>query len=228
MEFSMAEYSGSATGWVQERFLRQRRFIPQLTVGTESANVVSVTVQMATYEGASGNDYVEASESVALLCTLYNSKGELLSAGQLKTAVVAGAAAGNITVTGIATLDELVSVVHATAGGASDGDFTDITSQFTITAANTINNTGGTATTGNKLIVIYRDRTLFHLAETGAGAEVTGTTRATLLITTDANGAATIAVRDVAGASSSTVYLVVQPLNKPGYPAYVAVTFDGS
>jgi hypothetical protein len=70
-------------------------------------------------------------------------------------AVVAGAAAGNITVTGIKTRDTLVSVLRAVGGGTDVTDVTNLTAEFSITAANTINNTGGTATTGSKLIVTY-------------------------------------------------------------------------
>lgn len=221
----MAEYTGVAGGYVKERFLRQRRWMPDLTVNAEATNVISVDIQMRTYE-ATGNDYVEGTESVALLCSLIDAQGQSLSSGRLKTAVVNGGAAGNFTVTGIATLDELVSVVYFPIDTGTVTSVSDLTSEFTISAANTINNTGGTATTGGKLLVVYRDRTLFHLAETGAGAAVTGTTRGTLLITTSSSGVAKIAVTDVAGASGSTLYLKVEPLNKPGYPAYVAVTFD--
>lgn len=70
-------------------------------------------------------------------------------------AVVAGAAAGNITVTGIKTRDTLVSVLRAVGGGTDVTDVTNLTSEFSITASNTINNTGGTATTGSKLVVTY-------------------------------------------------------------------------
>lgn len=68
---------------------------------------------------------------------------------------VAGAAAGNITVTGIGANDYLVEV-----GGfkLSDGTPANLTSQFTITADNTINNTGGTATTGYVLYVRWVTR----------------------------------------------------------------------
>lgn len=70
-------------------------------------------------------------------------------------AVVAGAAAGNITVTGIKARDTLVSVLRAVGGGTDVTDVTNLTAEFSITAADTINNTGGTATTGSKLIVTY-------------------------------------------------------------------------
>lgn len=68
----------------------------------------------------------------------------------LKQTVAAGGAAGDITVTGIAVGDQLISVVNLTDG-------TDVTSEFSITAADTINNTGGTATTGDVLLVLYND-----------------------------------------------------------------------
>lgn len=66
--------------------------------------------------------------------------------------VVAGGAAGNITVTGIATTNKLAGV---TAVKDLDQSVLDLTAEFTITAANTINNTGGTATTGYHLVVTY-------------------------------------------------------------------------
>lgn len=67
-------------------------------------------------------------------------------------AVVNGGAAGDITVTGIATTDRLVSVLSE---DTTSGVTSDLTSEFSITAANKINNTDGTATTGTKLIVTY-------------------------------------------------------------------------
>jgi len=71
----------------------------------------------------------------------------------VKAALVAGGAAGDFTVTGIATADNLVMVLHYTTGAA----LADLTSEFSITAANTINNDGGTATTSDQLVVIYQD-----------------------------------------------------------------------
>lgn len=67
-------------------------------------------------------------------------------------AVIVGGAAGNLTVTGITTAQTLAAVV-----GIKDADQTnhDFTAEFTITATNTINNTGGTATTGYHLVVVY-------------------------------------------------------------------------
>ncbi len=75
--------------------------------------------------------------------------------GTQKHAVVAGAAAGNFTVNGINTTDSLDSVLYYVGAGTSVTDVQDLTSQFSITAANTINNTGGTASTGGKLVVSY-------------------------------------------------------------------------
>lgn len=80
-----------------------------------------------------------------------------LTTGFIKMALVAGAAAGNVTVTGIATADALIGVLHLPDAGAID-TMADLTAQFTITAANTINNTGGTASTDGKLLIFYQDR----------------------------------------------------------------------
>lgn len=74
--------------------------------------------------------------------------------GVPETNVVAGGIAGDITVTGITTSDRLDSVIAYTAGVPAL-----LTSEFTITGANTINNTGGTNTTGATLVVTWTDYT---------------------------------------------------------------------
>lgn len=66
--------------------------------------------------------------------------------------VADGAAAGNVTVTGVATTDTLVFVGVFTTK-ASIATFADLTSEFTISATNTINNTAGTSTANNQLLV---------------------------------------------------------------------------
>ncbi len=77
---------------------------------------------------------------------------------RLRTAVVAGAAAGNVTVTGIRVSDKLSSVIAFQVGAAVGIDsVADLTSEFAITASNTINNTGGTASTNGWLQIIYFD-----------------------------------------------------------------------
>jgi len=77
-----------------------------------------------------------------------------------------GGAAGNHTLTGIAAdgNDKLISVwqLNLTLNEAQPNTTNswgpaDLTSEFSITAANTINNTGGTATSGDLLVVIWYD-----------------------------------------------------------------------
>lgn len=70
-----------------------------------------------------------------------------------KYLVADGAAAGNVTVTGVATTDTLLFVGVFTTK-ASIATFADLTAEFTITAANTLNNTGGTSTANNQLLVV--------------------------------------------------------------------------
>ena len=72
-----------------------------------------------------------------------------------KRAVVAGAAAGNFTVTGIKTTDTLAAVIQFVGAGTAVTDIADLTSEYTISATNTINNTSGTASTGGKLLVMW-------------------------------------------------------------------------
>lgn len=72
----------------------------------------------------------------------------------VKTTIIAGGAAGNFTVTGIKTRDTLVSVLFQDYTDASETG-SDLTSEFTISATNTINNAAGTASTGGFLVVTY-------------------------------------------------------------------------
>lgn len=84
---------------------------------------------------------------------------ERLLTAAVKTTIIAGGAAGDHTVAGIAVGDALRAVLHVDFTDASETG-ADITSEFTITGANTINNTGGTATTDGFLIVVWEDLTL--------------------------------------------------------------------
>jgi hypothetical protein len=72
----------------------------------------------------------------------------------VRQAVATGAAAGNITVTGIKTRDTLVSVLFVDATDASEA-VANRTSEFTITATNTINNAGGTTGVGGFYIITW-------------------------------------------------------------------------
>ncbi len=75
----------------------------------------------------------------------------------LQQFVVAGGAAGNLTITGIKVGDVLKSVIGFILTEAAPNGITilNLTSEFTITAANTIDNTGGTASTAGMLFVTY-------------------------------------------------------------------------
>ena len=74
---------------------------------------------------------------------------------------IAGGTAGNHTVTGIKTNDKLRAVLTLdftlTEGTPNTRTWavSDLTSEFSISAADTINNTGGTDTSGGILLVLY-------------------------------------------------------------------------
>ena len=72
--------------------------------------------------------------------------------GLVMSQAVAGAAAGNVNVSKIKKGDHLVSVIMVTATTAA---LTDLTSQFSIAADGVINNTGGTSSASNGLIVTW-------------------------------------------------------------------------
>lgn len=73
-----------------------------------------------------------------------------------KSAVIAGGAAGDLVVAGIGASDRLVGVIRLNRDGtAATIDIASLTAEFTITAANTINNAAGTNTTGDSLLVLW-------------------------------------------------------------------------
>lgn len=100
----------------------------------------------------------------------------------LHQAVVAGGAAGNRTVTGITTIDVLTSVIRYIGAGVAVTDVTDLTSQFTITADNTINNTAGTNTTGDKLVVTWQSGAWDGYDQVGLAFPDADTTHAALML----------------------------------------------
>lgn len=65
---------------------------------------------------------------------------------------VAGGAAGDLTATGVVLATDILRYVLNLT------DSVDLTSEFTITADDTINNTGGTATTGDLLLIFVERR----------------------------------------------------------------------
>lgn len=84
---------------------------------------------------------------------------EKLVPGIIVGKLISGGLAGNHTVTGIAPGDSLISVLQFDISTGDVIDIADLTSEFTITAENTINNNNGTDTTGDKLYVLYQDLT---------------------------------------------------------------------
>lgn len=69
---------------------------------------------------------------------------------------ITGGAAGTLAVSGIAVGDQLLEVTYFVGAGTTVTNVSDLTAEFTINGAGTINNTAGTATTGGKLRVRFR------------------------------------------------------------------------
>jgi len=70
----------------------------------------------------------------------------------IKIALISGGAAGNHTVSGLTIRDELIAVFEQ---NGTSGILTDLSTEFSIKKANTIDNTGGTATSSDKLLIFY-------------------------------------------------------------------------
>jgi len=83
-----------------------------------------------------------------------------LPSGIIVAKLINGGAAGNRTVSGIRVGDSLISVIQFGVDTGGIVGVADLTSEFTITGNDTINNTGGTDTTSDdKLYVLYQDLT---------------------------------------------------------------------
>ena len=140
----------------------------------------------------------------------------------------------------------LIGIADANAslvGTTVEAALSELSTPLTLTAAAESSDTiavtvAGPAQAAQYLATAYdtsmvADAAVFTIAETGAGAEVSTTAKASLLFTTDAAGAATITVTDVAGASSKTFILVVTPIGtsgglKGGPAAMASSAFDGT
>jgi hypothetical protein len=72
----------------------------------------------------------------------------------LKAFAAVGAAAGNVTATGVLATDTIVAVLTVDTGAASGAGMTTLTSEFAVCAADTIGNAAGTSTANKNLIVI--------------------------------------------------------------------------
>lgn len=90
----------------------------------------------------------------------------------IRTKLTPAGAAGNRSVLGIAVDDDLLQVeyIKFTLAEGTPNTITwleseDVTSEFSITAADTINNTGGTSFTGGALLVTFHDVSLKAVGE---------------------------------------------------------------
>lgn len=126
------------------------------TAAEQSLDIVLAGIAELELGGSVGRGGPVTSDSVG--------RGVAATPAAIVSTIVNGGAAGAITVTGIATADTLLSVCRLdveldTGSGASGSKIqaaADLTSEFSISAANTVSNTGGTDTTGDRLVVTYR------------------------------------------------------------------------
>lgn len=109
-----------------------------------------------------------------------NGDGKLRAAvvgAGLKTALVDGSTAGDFTVTGVGATDRLVAVIHLSTKAAI-ATAADITAEFSISAADTINNDGGTDTSSDQLLVMYEDANFGGSRLVGVALEAVNATSA--------------------------------------------------
>ena len=144
--------AGSAVHGTKGRFLVVRRtdavVAAVVTIDGDAAETIDGAASFALGCGASRILYCDGTSwHTASASSLFST-----GAAPLGKAIIAGGAAGNHTATGIAVNDALVYVYMQ---NGTSGLLTDITSEFTITAADTINNAGGTNSTNNFLVVLW-------------------------------------------------------------------------
>jgi len=122
---------------------------------------------LAELEGLTKQSALGGRLTRGMMMSGFLSKGEMesLLAGAVKTTVIAGGTAGDHTITGIATGDALRAVLQLdfTLDEGSPNTRTwapaDLTSEFSVSAADTTNNDGGTDTSDSVLVVVYEDLT---------------------------------------------------------------------
>jgi hypothetical protein len=120
-----------------------RRYALSCTVG-------SFTYAIAPYDpssDASDTAYATAAQGV-------KADAAVPKAG-VHSKVVTGGAAGAITVTGIPATATLLAVIVFVGAGTAVTDINELSGEFTVTGVNTIDNTGGTSTSGAKLLVTW-------------------------------------------------------------------------
>lgn len=133
--------------------------IPDLSITTAKLATGAVTLVKMAADAVGTTQLVNLAVTTAKIANAAVTKAKL-AGGFFACRAITGGAAGDHTVTGIASGDELVGVVRLNRDAtASNIDLTTITSEFTITGSNTINNAGGTNTTGDALLVLWLDLT---------------------------------------------------------------------
>ena len=153
--------------------LRQGAFVPaELTAGVSHPSKPSMTVQLldtalAIIAEMFHGGVVTGSDPYAV-----GLPGALQFINVPTEASITGGAAGDHTVTGIATTNRLVSVYNET-------DTVELVGEFEITGADTINNAGGTATTADTLTVKYETGDLLPMVAIIPIADVANVTQGT-------------------------------------------------
>jgi len=155
---------GSIRGTIMAGFLSKAELEALVTGSVQTADIADGAVTLAklpdgvlTADAAGRAKVADGflqDAKVAADAAIAHSK---LGVGTVKATLIAGGAAGDHTVTGITTDDNLVAVLQIDATDASE-TYADLTAEFSISAADTINNAGGTDTTGSGLLVVYEDR----------------------------------------------------------------------
>tara|TARA_R100000808_G_C2129825_1_gene139245 strand:- start:861 stop:1397 length:537 start_codon:yes stop_codon:yes gene_type:complete len=137
---------------IENDFFTESVVFNKFSTGSFTASVIKKLVPSGVVSVANG---LRALFSPGFVNTELIENGAVTGAkmtNPIKVALINGGSAGVHTVTGIKIEDELICVLEQ---NGTSGLLTDLTSEFSIIKADTITNVGGTATSSDKLVVLY-------------------------------------------------------------------------
>lgn len=128
----------------------------KFVAGSFTASVIKRLIPAGVFSAANGLRTLFSSGFVNRSMIEKNSISGSKISNAIKISIIDGDAAGAHTVAGIRAGDELISVLEQ---NGTSGLLTDLTTEFSIAASDTITNAGGTDTSNDKLLVLYLDKT---------------------------------------------------------------------
>ena len=141
-----------STSQINSGFFSSKVISAVFASGSFTASVLKHLVLKSTFSPASGLRSLFSSGFVNGAMIEDGSVTGAKIVNPIKVSLISGGAAGNHTVSNIKINDELIAVLEQ---NGTSGILTDLSTEFSIVKADTIDNTGGTATSSDKLLIFY-------------------------------------------------------------------------